>query len=232
MATSTGSPVDTTDRRDHHQTRVTPKRGRLSEVPHIAGLVLGVFSVLVFLWSLSPALRYLVHTPRLYIDDYYFDAPDTSLSWAVVVGLVAAALASRKRIAWWLLTIYLTLFAVLNAVTAVADENVNAAVACVVQLAVVGILIAARKEFYTRVRRGAAWKALGVLVSGLAVGTLLGWGLVELFRARCRRVSGSCGPSTASPPSSWSRTNSSTATPTSSSTPCWDCSGRSPCSRR
>lgn len=181
MATSTGSPVDTTDRRDHHQTRVTPKRGRLSEVPHIAGLVLGVFSVLVFLWSLSPALRYLVHTPRLYIDDYYFDAPDTSLSWAVVVGLVAAALASRKRIAWWLLTIYLTLFAVLNAVTAVADENVNAAVACVVQLAVVGILIAARKEFYTRVRRGAAWKALGVLVSGLAVGTLLGWGLVELF---------------------------------------------------
>ncbi|WJJ11700.1 bifunctional lysylphosphatidylglycerol synthetase/lysine--tRNA ligase LysX [Prescottella equi] len=181
MATSTGSPVDTTDRRDHHQTRVAPKRGRLSEVPHIAGLVLGVFSVLVFLWSLSPALRYLVHTPRLYIDDYYFDAPDTSLSWAVVVGLVAAALASRKRIAWWLLTIYLTLFAVLNAVAAVADENVNAAVACVVQLAVVGILIAARKEFYTRVRRGAAWKALGVLVSGLAVGTLLGWGLVELF---------------------------------------------------
>ncbi|MCA1008672.1 bifunctional lysylphosphatidylglycerol synthetase/lysine--tRNA ligase LysX [Rhodococcus hoagii] len=181
MATSTGSPVETTEKRDHHPARFTPKRGRLSEVPHIAGLVLGVFSVLVFLWSLSPALRYLVHTPRLYIENYYFDAPDTSLAWALVLGLVAAALASRKRIAWWLLTIYLVLFAVVNAFEAVIDKNVNAAVAFVVHLVLVGVLIAARKEFYTRVRRGAGWKALGVLVSGLVVGTLLGWALVELF---------------------------------------------------
>lgn len=181
MATSTGAPVDAVDRNPRHEIPARPKHGRLSQVPHIAGLVLGVYSVLVLLWSLSPALRYLVHTPRVYVDNYYFDAPDTSLSWAVVVGLVAAALASRKRIAWWLLTIYLTLFAIVNALEAAIDKNLSAAVACVVHLAVVGILIAARKEFYTRVRRGAGWKALGVLVAGLAVGTLLGWGLVELF---------------------------------------------------
>ena len=54
-------------------------------------------------------------------------------------------------------------------------------VAAVVQVVLIGILIAARPEFYTRVRRGAGWKALGVLIVGLAVGTLLGWGLVELF---------------------------------------------------
>ncbi|QCQ93107.1 bifunctional lysylphosphatidylglycerol synthetase/lysine--tRNA ligase LysX [Rhodococcus sp. SGAir0479] len=182
MATSTGTPVDAVDTREQrHRTSAPPKRGRLTEVPHIAGLILGVFSVLVFLWSLSPALRYLVHTPRVLVDNYYFDAPDTSLSWAVVVGLVAAALASRKRIAWWLLTIYLALFAIVNALEAVIDRNFAAAVACAVHLAVIGVLVAARKEFYTRVRRGAAWKALGVLVSGLAIGTVLGWGLVELF---------------------------------------------------
>ncbi|RZL75993.1 MAG: hypothetical protein EOP32_30150, partial [Rhodococcus sp. (in: high G+C Gram-positive bacteria)] len=84
-----------------------PKNGRFHQVPHIAGLILGVFSVLVFLWSISPVLRYYVHVPREYVDTYYFDAPDTSLSWALVVALLAAALASRKRIAWWLLTIYL-----------------------------------------------------------------------------------------------------------------------------
>ena len=45
-----------------------PKNGRFHQVPHIAGLILGVFSVLVFLWSISPVLRYYVHVPREYID--------------------------------------------------------------------------------------------------------------------------------------------------------------------
>ncbi|MFZ2175970.1 MAG: bifunctional lysylphosphatidylglycerol synthetase/lysine--tRNA ligase LysX [Rhodococcus sp. (in: high G+C Gram-positive bacteria)] len=157
------------------------KNGRLHQVPHIAGLILGIFSVLVFLWSLSPVLRYYVHVPRLYIDTYYFDAPDTSLSWAFVVGLLAAALASRKRIAWWLLTLYLALLLVINVVTAVADRDIDAAVAAAVHTVVIGILIAARPEFYTRVRRGAGWKALGVLVAGLTLGTLVGWALVEAF---------------------------------------------------
>ncbi|MCX6474104.1 MAG: lysine--tRNA ligase, partial [Rhodococcus sp.] len=85
------------------------RKGRFSQVPHISGLILGVFSVLVFLWSISPVLRHILRVPREYIDSYYFDAPDTSLSWALVVALLAAALASRKRIAWWLLTIYLSL---------------------------------------------------------------------------------------------------------------------------
>ncbi|WP_072690855.1 bifunctional lysylphosphatidylglycerol synthetase/lysine--tRNA ligase LysX [Rhodococcus marinonascens] len=157
------------------------KNGRLHQVPHIAGLTLGVFSVLVFLWSVSPVLRYYVNGPRDYVDTYYFDAPDTSLSWALVVGLLAAALASRKRIAWWLLTAYLVLFMALNIGVAIVDRNPNAAVAAAVQLAIIGVLVSARPDFYTRVRRGAGWKALGVLLVGLVVGTVVGWGLVELF---------------------------------------------------
>ncbi|KQU49460.1 lysine--tRNA ligase [Rhodococcus sp. Leaf278] len=158
-----------------------PERGRLREVPHIAGLVLGVFAAALFLWSLSPTLRYFVHAPREYVDRYYFDAPDTSLSWALVVGLLAAALASRKRIAWWLLTIYLVLLAITNVVEGIQDKDVNSWIALAVHVVVAGLLIAARKEFYTRVRRGAVWKALGVLVLGAAVGTVIGWALVALF---------------------------------------------------
>nr|WP_253788619.1 bifunctional lysylphosphatidylglycerol synthetase/lysine--tRNA ligase LysX [Nocardia amikacinitolerans] len=155
--------------------------GRFAQVPHIAGTVLGVFAVLCFLWSLSPTLRFLTHVPRRYIDDYYFDAPDTNLMWALIVGLLAGAIASRKRIAWWLLVGYLALFAVTNALDFAAEGNIDALVAMIVQLGVIGVLIASWREFYTRVRRGAGWKALGVLLGGLAVGCLLGWALVELF---------------------------------------------------
>ncbi|MCX5045088.1 bifunctional lysylphosphatidylglycerol synthetase/lysine--tRNA ligase LysX [Aldersonia sp. NBC_00410] len=157
------------------------KHGRLNQVPHIAGLVMGVFALLCVLWSISPALRYVVHDLREYIDKYYFDAPDTSLAWALVLALLAGALASRKRIAWWLLTTYLVLIALVNLATVLQEDNVHAAIALGVHVVVIGILIASYREFYTHVRRGAVWKALGVLIAGLALGTLVGWGIVALF---------------------------------------------------
>lgn len=155
--------------------------GRFSEVPHIAGLTLGVFAVLCFLWSLSPTLRFVTRVPRHYIDSYYFDAPDTNLMWALVIGLLAGALTSRKRIAWWLLLGYIGVYVVVNAVAFTHHADIHALVALVVHLLVIGILIAAWPEFYTKVRRGAGWEAAGVLVGGLALSALLGWGLVELF---------------------------------------------------
>ncbi|WP_139279929.1 bifunctional lysylphosphatidylglycerol synthetase/lysine--tRNA ligase LysX [Rhodococcoides yunnanense] len=158
-----------------------PEHGRLTQVPHIAGLILGVFAVLVFLWSISPALRVVIRVPREYVDNYYFDAPDTSLAWALVVGLLAAALASRKRIAWWLLTIYLVLLALTNLADGIENKSVDSWIALGVHVVVLGILIASRREFYTRVRRGAGWRALGVLILGAVIGTLVGWGLVALF---------------------------------------------------
>jgi lysyl-tRNA synthetase, class II len=144
-------------------------------------MVLGVFAVLCFLWSLSPGLRYVTHVPRHYVDAYYFDTPDTNLMWALVVGLLAGALASRKRIAWWLLIGYLALYTLSNIVDFTNSGDINALVAMGVHLVAIGVLIAAWREFYTKVRRGAGLKALGVLLSGLAVGCLLGWGLVELL---------------------------------------------------
>ncbi|MFC6011669.1 bifunctional lysylphosphatidylglycerol synthetase/lysine--tRNA ligase LysX [Nocardia lasii] len=158
-----------------------PARGRLAEVPHVFALVLGVFSVLCLLWSLSPALRYLTQVPRHYVDHFYFDAPDTSLVWALVVGLLAGATASRKRIAWWLLVGYMLLFAIANLAEYVDRRDLDAMVACAVHLVVVAILLVSHKQFYTRVRSGALWKAIGVLAAGLGLGWLVGWGLVELL---------------------------------------------------
>lgn len=181
-------PVTSTQDRLHDRDRRSPSspvphraHGRLSEVPHLVGLVLGVFSILCALWSISPGLRFLTSVPRHYLDAYYFDAPDTNLMWAVIVGLLAGATASRKRIAWWLLVGYMALFALANALDIAEEQDPHAVAALIVHIAVIGLMIAAWPEFYTRVRRGAVWKALGVLIGGLVVGSLLGWGLVELF---------------------------------------------------
>ncbi|MGW1740139.1 bifunctional lysylphosphatidylglycerol synthetase/lysine--tRNA ligase LysX [Nocardia sp. NPDC001965] len=152
-----------------------------AEVPHFAAVIVGVFATTVALWSLSSTVRRLLHVPRAYIDHYYFGAPDTSVTWALVLGLLAAALARRKRVAWWLLTVYLVAFTALDLVEVIVDHNVHAGAALVVHLVVLAVLIAAHREFGTRVRRGAGWRALLVLVGLLSVGTMLGWGLVELF---------------------------------------------------
>ncbi|MBO0854382.1 MAG: bifunctional lysylphosphatidylglycerol synthetase/lysine--tRNA ligase LysX [Nocardia sp.] len=155
--------------------------GRLSEVPHLFGMALGTFAVLCALWSILPLFRYITAAPRHYIDAYYFDAPDTNLMWAVIVGLLAGATSARKRIAWWLLTGYMALFAVANSLDFAEERDPHALVALGFHVVVVVVLIAAWSEFYTRVRRAAAWKALGVLIGGLVAGSLIGWGLIELF---------------------------------------------------
>ncbi len=172
--------------RDPEHTSRSPEvphraHGRLSEVPHLAGLVLGIYAVLCMLWSISPGLRFITQVPRHYVDDYYFDSPETSLVWALMIGLLAGATASRKRIAWWLLVAYMTSFAVANSLEFADEHSVSSLIALVVHVAVIGLLIVAWPEFYTQVRRGALWKALGVLAGGLTIGCLLGWGLVELF---------------------------------------------------
>ncbi|WP_425300640.1 bifunctional lysylphosphatidylglycerol synthetase/lysine--tRNA ligase LysX [Nocardia wallacei] len=181
--------MTSTQDRQHQDTEHRPRspevphrgHGRLRELPHIVGLVLGVFAVLCGLWSISPGLRFITQVPRRYLDAYYFDAPDTSLVWALIIGLLAGATASRKRVAWWLLVVYMALLALANALGFADEGNIHDLVALIVHALVIGLLIAAWSEFYTHVRRGAAWRALGVLAGGLAVGCLVGWGLVELF---------------------------------------------------
>ena len=156
-------------------------RGRLSEFPHIAGSGIGILAILCLLWSISPSLRHATSGVRRYLDTYYFDAPDTSVVWALVLVLVAAAVASRKRISWWIVCAYILFFAGQNGYFLYRHVSVSAAVAVALDVVLLGLFVAARAEFYTRVRPGAPWKAAGVLVAGLAVSTLIGWGLVELF---------------------------------------------------
>ncbi len=155
-------------------------------VPAAAGWIVGVIATLSLLASVSPLVRSIIRVPREFVDDYIFNFPDTSFAWAFVLALLAAALAARKRIAWWILTAYMVAAVFWNVAGLIGDDGrwgaeAGELIGLAFHLAAIVFLLLARKEFWARVRRGALLKAAATLVAGMAVGTLIGWGLLELF---------------------------------------------------
>ncbi|MEE3852314.1 bifunctional lysylphosphatidylglycerol synthetase/lysine--tRNA ligase LysX [Gordonia sp. LSe1-13] len=171
--------------------RIRAPRGFGRAAPRVAGTVLGVMATISLLSSLFPFFRHLIHVPRDYIDTFIVTLPDTSFAWAFVLALIAFAMSMRKRIAWWICVIYLTLFVLSNAlylVPALADDlavtsndRINLWIGITIQLLALAYLILTYRQFHTRVRKGALLRAFGVLIAGLVVGSLLGWALVWLF---------------------------------------------------
>lgn len=154
-------------------------------VPAAAGWIVGVIATLSLLASISPLIRSIIRVPREWVDDYIFNFPDTSFAWAFVLALLAGALAARKRIAWWILVGYMVAAAGWNVAGLVDGERwfqeIGEIIGLGFHLAAIAFLLLARKEFWARVRRGALLKAAATLVTAMAVGTLIGWGLLELF---------------------------------------------------
>src|SRR5690242_21802447 len=83
------------------------QKSRFAWVPAAAGWTVGVIATLSLIASLSPLVRWVIRIPREFVNDYVFNFPDTSFAWAFVLALLAAALAARKRIAWWILVLYM-----------------------------------------------------------------------------------------------------------------------------
>ncbi|WP_018180504.1 bifunctional lysylphosphatidylglycerol synthetase/lysine--tRNA ligase LysX [Jongsikchunia kroppenstedtii] len=168
-------------------------RRMLANAPHRVSVAVGIVAAVSLLSSVSAGFRHLTQVPRDYLNDYIILAPDTSFAWALVLAFVAIALSARKRIAWWLLVGYVILFGLSNALYLfdyIAEQNYGAAlsftekantyVGLAVQIFVLLYLIATYRQFYTKVRRAAVLQAGLVLAGGLAIATLIGWGLVEL----------------------------------------------------
>ncbi len=170
----------------------TRRPSGFSWVPTTAGWIVGVIATLSLVASISPFVRSAIRVPREFVNDYIFNFPDTSFAWAFVLALLAAALAARKSIAWWILVLYMLAAAALNVVDLVTGgESVMAEIGEVIglvfHLAAIGFLVLARHEFWAKVRRGALVKAVATLAAGLAVGILIGWGLLSLFPGTLER---------------------------------------------
>src|SRR6478609_3782817 len=155
-------------------------------VPAAAGWTVGIIATLSLFASVSPFFRSLIKVPREFVNDYIFNFPDTSFAWAFVLALLAAALAARKSIAWWILVLYMVAAVGWNVVDLVTGdesviEDIGEVIGLAFHVAAIAFLVLARREFWAKVRRGALIKAALTLVAGMAIGTLIGWGLVELF---------------------------------------------------
>ncbi len=155
-------------------------------VPAAVGWLLGVIAGASLLSSISATMRHLTRVPREFIDHYLFNFPDTSFAWAFAVAVLAGALAARKRIAWWVLMANLVL-AVGFDVAALTErdgsrlENIGESLGLAFHVAAIAVLLLSYSEFWAKVRRGALFRAAGVLVAGNVVGILLAWGLLTLF---------------------------------------------------
>jgi lysyl-tRNA synthetase class 2 len=155
-------------------------------VPAAAGWTVGIIATLSLIASVSPGIRWLIKEPREFVNDYIFNFPDTSFAWAFVLALLAAALAARKRIAWWILIGYMVASIGWNVgglITSpkVVMDDIGEVIGLVFHVASILFLVLARNEFWAKVRRAALVKAAATLVASMAIGTLIGWALLEVF---------------------------------------------------
>ncbi|MFF4836207.1 bifunctional lysylphosphatidylglycerol synthetase/lysine--tRNA ligase LysX [Streptomyces sp. NPDC001315] len=172
--------VEATTAKDAQGPIRTPGGGFLSRVPEAFATFFGALGLLCALLDLIPPLRALLRPVVRFLD--LLTVPvSANLAYAVFLFLLAAATAARKKVAWWLVVVYLGLLVLTDALGA-ADglyaESVPSLVVCGLALV---LLVVARKEFYAASRRAAVRRALVVLIAGLAVAILAGWGLVSLF---------------------------------------------------
>ncbi|WP_405877864.1 bifunctional lysylphosphatidylglycerol synthetase/lysine--tRNA ligase LysX [Streptomyces sp. NBC_01384] len=157
-----------------------PGGGFLSKVPEGFAAFFGALSVLCVLLAFIAPLRRLLR-PVVDFLDLLIVPVSANLAYAVFLFLLAAATAARKKIAWWLVVVYLGLlvfFDIVGLAMGLYAESLPSFVVCGLLLV---LLLVARREFYADSRRGAVWRALAVLLVGLVVAILLGWVLVELF---------------------------------------------------
>jgi len=170
----------------------TRTRSRFHWVPAAAGWILGAIATASLLSSVSTTIRHLTKVPREFIDEYLFNFPDTSFAWAFALAVMAGALATRKRIAWWVLVLNLVL-AVIFDIAALTErdgsrlEDIGEFLGLTFHIATIAALVLAYDEFWAKVRRGALLKAAAVLVAGNVIGIALAWGLLEMFPGSLQR---------------------------------------------
>jgi lysyl-tRNA synthetase class 2 len=165
---------------------LTRPASRYSWVPAAAGWIVGIIATLSLIASVSPGIRWLIREPREFVNDYIFNFPDTSFAWAFVLALLAAALAARKRIAWWILVGYMIASIVWNVGGVITSprsvrDDIGEVIGLAFHATAILCLVLARKQFWAKVRRAALLKAAATLVAAMAIFTLVGWALLELF---------------------------------------------------
>ncbi|MFE0102094.1 bifunctional lysylphosphatidylglycerol synthetase/lysine--tRNA ligase LysX [Streptomyces sp. NPDC059009] len=154
--------------------------GPLSRVPEGFAAFFGTLGLFCAILAVIPPLRRLLR-PVVDALELVTVPVSANLAYAVFLFLLAAATASRKKVAWWLVVWYTCLLILFDVLGIFLGYWWDSVPSLVVAAGALTLLILARKEFYADTRRGAVLRGLGVLAASLGVAILAGWGLVELF---------------------------------------------------
>ncbi|GFH37973.1 bifunctional lysylphosphatidylglycerol synthetase/lysine--tRNA ligase LysX [Streptomyces pacificus] len=156
------------------------RSGLAGRVPGAFAMFFALLGVYCAVIALIAPLRRLLSPVSAFLDLVAVPV-SANLAYAVFLLLLAAAIGARKKAAWWLVVAYLTLLVLTDVLTLALLRDWSWIPGLVLCLIALGVLFAARGEFYALTRRGALWYALLVLVLGLVLAVLVGWALVELF---------------------------------------------------
>ncbi|MYW15162.1 bifunctional lysylphosphatidylglycerol synthetase/lysine--tRNA ligase LysX [Streptomyces sp. SID2955] len=159
---------------------VRPTGGRLGRVPEVFATLFAALGLLCALLAVVAPLRDPLR-PVVRTLDLLLVPISANLAYAVFLFLLAGATAARKKIAWWLVVVYLGLLVLTDALGAAVGLYAQSLPSLVLCALLLLLLVAARGEFYAASRRGAVWRALAVLLAGLAASIVVGWGLLQLF---------------------------------------------------
>ncbi|SCG76290.1 bifunctional lysylphosphatidylglycerol synthetase/lysine--tRNA ligase LysX [Micromonospora siamensis] len=171
-----------------------PGRDWLRQVPRAFATLLWVIATVCALAALSSAVRSDIQPVRTFIDTLLLPAP-ANLAYAVFLGTLASAVLRRKRLAYRVQVVYfslsllvglvaggLLLFVGAERLTDDAGQRIFNLIETVgvwvgVGFAAVALtmLLAARREFYARVRPGSTWRALAVFLGLAAAAVGLGY---------------------------------------------------------
>ncbi|MEU6405260.1 bifunctional lysylphosphatidylglycerol synthetase/lysine--tRNA ligase LysX [Streptomyces sp. NPDC046985] len=154
--------------------------GFLGKVPEGFAVFFGALALLCALLDLIAPLRDLLRPVVRFLDELLVPV-SANLAYAAFLFLLAGATAARKKVAWWLVVVYLGLVLLGDALGLVLGPFAVSLASLVLCGLALLLLVAARGEFYAASRRGAVWRALAVLVAWLVVAVLAGWGLVALL---------------------------------------------------
>ncbi|MGY0233540.1 bifunctional lysylphosphatidylglycerol synthetase/lysine--tRNA ligase LysX [Longispora urticae] len=173
------------------------RSGWTRSVPSVFATILTVLAVLCALMALSLVLRERVYGVRQTIERVFVPAPP-NLAYALFIGVLAAAVSRRKRVAYWLLLGYFALQIVLDAFLGAlmlyyryqepSDVGpvptylpyataVNALLATVAVL----VLTRAKHQFYASVQTASLRKAIVVFGALAVLFTGAGYALVTAF---------------------------------------------------
>ncbi|MDT5027713.1 MAG: lysyl-tRNA synthetase, class, partial [Micromonosporaceae bacterium] len=151
----------------------------ISRVPDALATLFAVIAWLCALLALVPLLRNRTEPVRVAAE--YLSIPiRPNLAYAAFVGLIAASLRRRTRISWWIVVLfYFGPSFVASLVSSITEPPLL--ISAAILFVLLGFTFAARREFSARLEPGNGWRALGMLVGGLAIAVGLAIALVWAF---------------------------------------------------